>query len=565
MADPTGRISHIPQMHRGVAWKQPVRAATTANITRTTALNDGDTLDGVTLASGDRVLVKDQSDASQNGIFVVAGTPYRDYDMDQDATTSVPATEIVGSFVYVIEGTANGSTLWYCTTTGTPVIDTDDITFGQWITGTPAPGSASLPFIDVTAQGMVGDDATDNGSAFQAIINGLTGGELLYFPPGIYRIGATVNIDVENVTLMGAGNEYGPSVIKMTASNTTALNFNYAFATADVGASIVRGLVVTGPGSASSGYGINVTADVFLEHVGVHGFYVGVQLSTTCYYTRISDCLITNNAAIGIYGAGTNNVRIERCRINGYHASAVPPFGDQNSGVVLEGVLGFSIRDSAIEAHDLVAIEITGNSSVNPTTLTGVISGCYFEANNMNSGGRYVYLHGTSGKPVRGVLVESCYFQAVNVASTKMVEGTYAEYTTLTNNAFGYGGTNQAAAVTTDANSSGWLMLNNEVIAGNVTLPTNSVRLDEDTGWPVVNPMTTAGDLIYGGASGAATRRGIGTSGQVLKVTGGVPDWADSPLPRGEILVADTPSGTPISFVDLLTDESELDLLYGDP
>ena len=54
-----------------------VRCATTANITIATALNNGDTLDGVTLSTGDRVLVKNQSTASQNGIYIVGATPTR--------------------------------------------------------------------------------------------------------------------------------------------------------------------------------------------------------------------------------------------------------------------------------------------------------------------------------------------------------------------------------------------------------------------------------------------------------------------------------------------------------
>ncbi len=54
-----------------------VRAATTANITIAGALNNGDTLDGVTLATGDLVLVKDQTTAAQNGVYVVGATPVR--------------------------------------------------------------------------------------------------------------------------------------------------------------------------------------------------------------------------------------------------------------------------------------------------------------------------------------------------------------------------------------------------------------------------------------------------------------------------------------------------------
>ena len=60
-------------------------AATTANITISTALNNTDTIDGVTLKDGDRVLVKEQSDAEDNGIYVVDDTPYRATDCDTSA------------------------------------------------------------------------------------------------------------------------------------------------------------------------------------------------------------------------------------------------------------------------------------------------------------------------------------------------------------------------------------------------------------------------------------------------------------------------------------------------
>lgn len=137
MPDPSGWVSHEPIFHRGVAWKTPVRVATTANVTISTALNAGDTIDGVTLAAGDRVLVKSQSTGSQNGIYEAGPTPTRAYDMDQDGTTAVPASEVVGAFIKVTEGTVNGGTLWQCTNTGTPVIGTTALTFSAFTSGAP--------------------------------------------------------------------------------------------------------------------------------------------------------------------------------------------------------------------------------------------------------------------------------------------------------------------------------------------------------------------------------------------------------------------------------------------
>jgi hypothetical protein len=96
----------------GLDVKASVRAATTANITIATALNSGDSLDGVTLSNGDRILVKNQTDKAENGIWVVAATPARAGDADGAGELSG------GSFVFVEEGTANADTGWVITTNG---------------------------------------------------------------------------------------------------------------------------------------------------------------------------------------------------------------------------------------------------------------------------------------------------------------------------------------------------------------------------------------------------------------------------------------------------------------
>jgi hypothetical protein len=103
-------------------WKQPVRCATTGNVTIATALNAGDVVDGVTLAAGDRVLVKNQGTASQNGIYVAGAAPVRAADMDDDL-------EVLGAVVYVIAGATNAGTVWTVTNTAATVVDTDAITW----------------------------------------------------------------------------------------------------------------------------------------------------------------------------------------------------------------------------------------------------------------------------------------------------------------------------------------------------------------------------------------------------------------------------------------------------
>lgn len=112
----------------GLTWKQPVRAASTANVTLS-AVTAGSTLDGVTLAAGDRVLLKDQTTTSQNGIYVVAasGAPSRSGDADTTA-------ELQSATVFVIAGTVNADRN-YTQTTNDPTVGTSAIVWAQFGSG----------------------------------------------------------------------------------------------------------------------------------------------------------------------------------------------------------------------------------------------------------------------------------------------------------------------------------------------------------------------------------------------------------------------------------------------
>jgi hypothetical protein len=112
----------------GIDWKASVRAATTAAVTLATAFENGDTLDGVTLATGNRILVKDQANGTENGIYVVnaTGAPTR-------ATDADTAAEITASFaVFVEEGTVNADSGYTLTNNGTVTIGTTALVFTQF-------------------------------------------------------------------------------------------------------------------------------------------------------------------------------------------------------------------------------------------------------------------------------------------------------------------------------------------------------------------------------------------------------------------------------------------------
>jgi len=102
---------YVDNLVTGLKTRIIVRAATTGNIDLTQDLQNNDTLDGVTLATGDKVLVKNQSNNTQNGIYkvVASGTASRDPDFDT-------VDELSGQMIIVKEGSVNGDSFQLCTT-----------------------------------------------------------------------------------------------------------------------------------------------------------------------------------------------------------------------------------------------------------------------------------------------------------------------------------------------------------------------------------------------------------------------------------------------------------------
>ena len=117
---------YVDSVSEGLDVKQSCQVATTANITIATALNSGDSIDGVTLANGDRVLVKDQSVSSQNGIYVVGDTPVRADDLATGA-------DAAGAFSFVEQGSTNADIGFVCTSNkGSAVVGTNNLAFSTF-------------------------------------------------------------------------------------------------------------------------------------------------------------------------------------------------------------------------------------------------------------------------------------------------------------------------------------------------------------------------------------------------------------------------------------------------
>jgi hypothetical protein len=129
LADPTSAQdaatrAYVDSVAQGLDVKPSVRAASTANLTLSG--NPG-TIDGVTLSDGDTILVKNQSTASQNGLYQIsfAGAWTRVKECDS-------WTEHVGAFTFVESGTTQADTGWVCTAEPGGTLGTTSIGFTQF-------------------------------------------------------------------------------------------------------------------------------------------------------------------------------------------------------------------------------------------------------------------------------------------------------------------------------------------------------------------------------------------------------------------------------------------------
>lgn len=121
---------YVDSARSGLDVKQSVRVATTAAINLSTDLEADDIIDGVTLVAGDRVLVKNQGTASENGIYVAVALGAGVASRSTDADTSAEVT--TGMFTFVSEGTVNADSGFVLSTNDTITLGTTGLTFVQF-------------------------------------------------------------------------------------------------------------------------------------------------------------------------------------------------------------------------------------------------------------------------------------------------------------------------------------------------------------------------------------------------------------------------------------------------
>ena len=333
---------YVDSLIQGLYWKEEVNAATTTNIT----LSGTQTIDSIALIAGNRILVKNQTNGIENGIYIVAASAWsRSTDMAAGSSAS-------GSAVAVRTGTINGGSGYTCTNSpGSGVVETDPLTFVRFVT------------IETTLAG-----------------NGLT------------KVVNTFNVNIDNSTIDISSNNLRVKPLGITASQIAAGAVTDAKITGPISISKLasNSITINTSSGISGGAIVQLGNSLTLSVDSTVLRTTGSQIKTTGTLT-ISDTTQSTSTTSGclVLSGGLGVARNITCgsivsAIGLTDGTAVMALGNltsvgtigcttiNNSGVVTTDTLnGTTVNSTNITCTSLTASTLTGLTNL---TLSGTMS-----------------------------------------------------------------------------------------------------------------------------------------------------------------------------------------------
>jgi hypothetical protein len=596
---------YVDTLINGIDWKQSANAATVASLPTYAVTGSGQiltgttngaipsvTTDGVTLADGNRVLVKNETStlAPNNGIYVVtqAGSGSLPFILTRASDANAPS-ELSEATLSVSAGTVLSNTQWHCNPASLPiVIGTTNITFAQIGSGVYTAGSGLTltgNIFSITTNGVTDamiQSATNWNTAYTNRITSLTttgssgaatlssntlnipnytlAGLLPSLTSGsvLFSNGTTIAQDNANFfwdntnKRLGIGTATPSADVQISKGVNGAVAWEVKNTTTGTGAQSVMNFVADSSKTAQiqklSTSFVGATAPLLAGDFGITNYSSGnivfvnnfatgtikfaaggsstvqVTIGTTGATTFTSS--VTANSLIKSGGTSAQILAADGTVITAGTNITISggTISSTNSGGTVTSVAALTLGTTGTDLSSSVANSTTTPViTLNVPTASATNRGALSSADWSTFNGKQAALNGTGFVKISGTTItydNSTYYLASNPSS-------YIALTSLSSSATGLTYTNTTGvfsftsgyAIPTTASATNWdtaytnriTSLTTTGSSGAATLSSNTLNIPNYTlaglgGF--TNPMTTLGDIIYGGTSGAATRLG---------------------------------------------------------
>lgn len=300
--------TYVDSVAEGLRPKEAVRAASTANVDISNGLENGDSIDGVTLATGDRVLLKDQTSPEENGIYVVVASGAASRSSDMDSLT--PIDEVNGASVPVQEGTDNEGKI-FVQTGGVSTLGTDANNFVFFNSSSTLVGgdgitiSGSNVSIDQDGEGLQfvsnqlaleldGSTLSKSASGLRVAAGGITNSEINASAAIAYsKLNLTdsiVNADINSAAAIAYSKlSLTDSIVNADINSSAAI----AYSKLDLAGSIVNADI----NAAAAIAGSKIDPDFGSQNVQTSGLYEQGASSDTVEVEYVHNATLTGSAS----------------------------------------------------------------------------------------------------------------------------------------------------------------------------------------------------------------------------------------------------------------------------
>ena len=524
--------NYVDNSVQGLDAKASCVAGTTGNIT----LSGAQTIDGVAVIAGDRVLVKDQSTASQNGIYVAAASTWA---RSADADTW---DELVHAYVFVESGTANANNGFVCTVAAGGTLGSTAVTWVQFSGAGQITAGAGL-----TKTGNTLDVGTASSS--RIVVNpdnidlattAVTAGTYKSVTVDSYGR-ATAGTNPTTISGFGITDAYTKTEIDTTVSGLLAKTGGTMSGAIAMGTNKITGM--GDPTNAQDAATKNYIDVLFGSTAAAAASAAAAATSASNALTSENNASSSASAASGSASAAAGSAAAAAASYDSFDdrylgPKSSPPTLDKDGNALLTGALYFDTTGNLMKVYTGTGW-VNAGSSVNGTSerqvYTATASQTTFAA-TYDVGYVDVYLNGVKQQV-------SVDFVATN--GTSVVFGTGLTSGDIVD-IVAYGAFDIANVYTQTQSDARYLQKAGGTMTGAITF-------DGAQTWPTFNQNTTGsaatattatnlaggsnGTIPYQSASGTTQMLAVGTAGQVLQTNGaGAPSWAPAPSSTGSTL-----------------------------